>query len=405
MIRFRHRLLSLSLLVALATSGWAQAQPPGPIVVRADFPGGSILVEELNQADRIIRFLPGGHPERGFVAWWYFKLEGLEVGSEITLDVGAKKWAQPDQAQFSHDNRTWHQLDRGESRNGRTVYRHKITATETWFAWGPPFVFKDAQELVDEGVRRSPHATAFELARSRGGRPVPGITIAEPSVAHPSPREICILARQHAWEAGSSWVARGLVEWLISDDPQATALRQRARIHVVPLMDVDNVETGAGGKNQKPRDHYWDWDEAPIYPEVRAAMMRILAAEATGRLDLVLDLHNPGPRDFRNFFYIPAQPLLATPRVKNQESFFQIAKEEITGPMGFTGHLGPTGATYDPVVDTAADCWVALKCRPEVLALVLETPWNTPTSTQVGYRQTGVQLGRTIERYLRQTGP
>jgi hypothetical protein len=100
-------------------------------------------------------------------------------------------------------------------------------------------------------------------------------------------------------------------------------------------------------------------------------------------------------------FYTPAQPLLVAERLTNQNYFLKIAQEEMTGPISFIGQLGPAGATYDPVKDPASDCWIAHNCRPHVVALVLETPWNAPASTQAGYLKTGEQLGRSIERYLR----
>ena len=38
-------------------------------------------------------------------------------------------------------------------------------------------------------------------------------------------------------------------------------------------------------------------------------------------------------------------------------------------------------------------------CRPHVVAVALETPWDTPHSTTDGYRTVGQQLGMAIEAY------
>ena len=38
-----------------------------------------------------------------------------------------------------------------------------------------------------------------------------------------------------------------------------------------------------------------------------------------------------------------------------------------------------------------------------VVAVTLETSWNTPHSTQVGYKQVGRELGMAIERYFRES--
>lgn len=373
------------------------------IVVKADFPGASIHVESIDQENRVIRFTPAIHPDLGLSAWWYFKLEGLQPGSVVTLDVGDKRWARPDQPQFSHDNRTWHLLEKGDYTRERTRYQYRVTNPEVWLAWGPPFRLQESDELIAITQQADASVEIFELARTLGGRPVKALRF--PCTAHPDkpdtpPRQLWVQARQHAWESGSSWVAQGLIEWLISNDPAALALRNRAVVTIVPIMDVDNVEIGAGGKNRKPRDHYWDWDSSPRFPEVRAAIQQLRNMDEKQSLDLFIDLHNPGPYDREIYFYVPAQPLLNPMRASHQTTFLALAREELTGPMGFKGKLGRIGTTYDPTVDTACDCWVAHHCRGSVLALTMETPWNTPHSTQTGYRETGRQLARTIARYV-----
>ena len=61
------------------------------------------------------------------------------------------------------------------------------------------------------------------------------------------------------------------MEWLVSDDPRAETLRKAAKIYVVPIMDIDNVAIGAGGKDQKPHDHNRDWSDQPHWHSVAAA--------------------------------------------------------------------------------------------------------------------------------------
>ena len=82
------------------------------------------------------------------------------------------------------------------------------------------------------------------------------------------PKGVWIQARQHAWESGSSWVGKGLLDWAVSQDPLAVQLRRSTTIHFVPIMDVDSVAEGAGGKDAVPRVHNRDWDASPVYPEV-----------------------------------------------------------------------------------------------------------------------------------------
>lgn len=69
-----------------------------------------------------------------------------------------------------------------------------------------------------------------------------------------------------------------------------------AVIVAVPIMDVDNVERGAGGKEQGPQDHNRDWSDQPYWPEVKAAMVRITEMSKAHDFGVLMDLHNPGPR-------------------------------------------------------------------------------------------------------------
>ena len=369
-----------------------------------DFPGGSAIVRQLDSATATVRILPNSPPDRGWAAWWYFKLEGLSPGTLVTVEVDGRGYALPDCAQFSYDNQTWTQSAPGERRPGAIVYHHRTDAPVLWFAWGPPFVLRDANELIAAVTRDRPYAKAFVLAQTQGGRPVPAVQIIAPAYATTARPVVWIQARQHAWETGGSWVCRGVLEWLLSPDPVATALRERAEIYAVPIMDVDDVERGFGGKNQQPHDQEWDWSATPVFPEVRAAMAKLAELDRNGQLAMYLDLHNPNLNDREIMFYVPAQPLLTPLRVRTQDAFLQIVQKETAGPAGFVGKLGPIGATYDPAIDTAGECWIAQHCRPETISLVMEAPWNVPTGTQAGYRRIGEQLGRAIERFLSERG-
>lgn len=379
----------------------ASADEPAPLRLLSSFPGGSAKVEGLDAKTRIIRVSPAGNTDRGWACWWYFKLEGLVPGELLTLDIGGGVWATPDRAAASADNKTWVHTGIGKREKGRIVYTHKIENKEMWFAWGPPFVPEHAQELADWAAKASPHATAFELCKSREGRSVAAVRISQAGVPEAERLGLWFNARQHAWESGSSWVARGLVEWLVSDDPRAQALRKKATIVVVPIMDADNVATGNGGKNQKPRDHNRDWCDTPHWAETAAAIKAIREWDAAGRFDVFVDLHNPGAGDRSPYFYVSPRDLLSPLGRINLDLFLAAAKEEITGPLRFEGKTLESGAGYDVNWERISKNWVVKNTRKHVLAVCLETSWNTDRSTADNYRRVGRELGLSVERYCR----
>jgi len=413
--------LKLHLCLALVLSGGlfcgsaASLNAATQLHVTSSFPGGSARVLSIGQTNNYVRITPAGDPNRGWPCWWYLRLDGVDTNQPVVLEVVANEatvpgdnpgqtrklsadWSLPAQAAFSTDGTTWEHTAQGDRHGNRSVYRISTSSPTLWLAWGPPFTLKDANQLIEKVCNASPDARSFVLARTREGRPVPGVRIAQVGSQRSS---VWIQARQHAWECGSSWVARGFLEWLVSNDPAAESLRQKADIVVIPIVDVDSVERGQGGKQQQPHDQDEDWGPAAYFPEVRAGMEKLSALAKADRLDLFLDLHNPGAGRHSIMFYIPPVPLLLPERVTNEDNFLNIVREQMTGPIPYVGDIGPCGTTYDPAVDKSVDAWVAAQSRPHVVSLTLETPWNHSASTPAGYIKTGEQMGQCIDLYLR----
>jgi len=402
------RYFCLTLFIACAS---ARAD----LAATSDFEGGSAIVESIDQAAATIRLSPAAPKERGWACWWYVKITGIKPGQTITLDVGpnaayrvpggnrlASTWVTPQRATFSIDGKTWRHTAPGKKRDDRISYTQQVDATEAWFAWGPPFTPRDAGALVESIDKASDHAEAFELCKTRGGRPVPALRIAQPNGDAPR-YGVWVQARQHAWESGASWVGVGLVEWLVSEDERAEALRKRAEIYIVPIMDIDNTAIGAGGKEELPRDHNRDWSDEPHHGSVKAAQEKIVAMHKAGRFDLFIDLHNPGPRDHQPFYFTAPDELLSEAGKRNLARFVAAGREEITGPMKLAEKTRPSGASYDKNWRLISKNWVQGSTSPNVVAVTLETTWDSPYSTVKGYKEVGRQQGLAIERYLRES--
>jgi hypothetical protein len=401
---------------ALAVLLLGVSAPAMDLQVRTDFEGGSVRVESIDQASRVIRFMPGGDPERGWPCWWYLRVDGVARGERLTLDLAgsdlpvrnqgqstskplAASWAMPSRAAFSTDGRTWRQTEPGQRAGDRTRYEVVGDGGPVRVAWGPPFTPRDTDELLEQAGKARPAATSFELARTRAGRPVRGVRVSE--AASPAPPAIWVQARQHAWESGSSWVARGFVEWLLGDDPDARWLRRHAEIFVVPIMDVDNAATGNGGKEANPRDHNRDWDDQPVYPEVAAAQDRLRELAKSGRCDLFLDLHDPAPDDAQPFFFVGPPELLPEPARSLRSRFLELAGSRISGPLVLDKKPRVTGPAYHPLWRQISGQWVTEHGNRHTVAACLETSWNTPQSTTEDYRRVGRQLGQAIADYMR----
>ena len=381
------------------------------IRVMTNFEGGNAEVVSLDQAAGRLRIMPALQEGRGWPCWWSLRLEGVSAGQEITLEVQAQvkpfrpntvlnaSWCQPDFASVSHDGKTWRHTAKAERTAEKiAVYKIKAEGTSLWLAWGPPFVPADAEKLLAEvQAKLGDEAERFELAKTRDGRPVNGIRIGKVD----APKQVWVNARQHAWEAGGAWVGRGLLEWMASDE--AKALRSQCCVHFIPIMDVDNVALGAGGKEALPQDHNRDWSAAPHYPEVAAAQKRITEIQQQYGLDVFMDLHNPGAGDRVPFFFGPfGFERMSGLRQKNYQCWIELAAAHLTGPLKVDPKY--RFATYvktDEERGRMSSGWARANGGEGTISVTLETAWNTPHSTIEGYLTVGAQLGRTVAESLK----
>ena len=156
-----------------------------------------------------------------------------------------------------------------------------------------PYRLSDLDRLLAI-VRASPHASITTIGQTVQGRSLEIIRI----VTEPGVRRVFVRARAHPWEAGSNWVAQGLIERLLRDDDEARAWRERYVLYILPMANKDGVARGLTRFNANGRDLNRNWD-TPADPQLtpeNAALERWLEGMiAAGRKpDLAIELHNDG---------------------------------------------------------------------------------------------------------------
>jgi hypothetical protein len=387
------------------------------ITIDTDFEGGSARVIALDQSSVSVRIMPGGDPERGWPAWWCFRVKGLAKGQLFKVSVVpstsilpfgrpgggrplSRRWAMPDRAAWSADSEHWKQTPPGRQDDDGITYELTATGEDMWVAWGPlvtPAVTNGWLKVV---AAKHECAGMFELSKTREGRTIRGIRI----VSGDSPVEtrpvVWLQARQHAWESGSSWVARGIIEWVTGDSVDAVWLRQNMLTFIVPIMDVDRVVTGDGGKESTPHDHNRDWSDQPHYPEVAAVQRRISTWSAQDRMPVFIDLHNPGPNDREAYYYVPPDEATDDFRKLRLNLFLDEINSAWDAPIPFDRTTRSTGPSYHPLWQQISTTWVIQHSNIKTVSACLETAWNTPGSTTEGYHQVGVSVGTGVSRFL-----
>jgi hypothetical protein len=59
----------------------------------ADFTGGSAKVLKLDPAGNTVGITPADDPKRGWPCWWYFRLDNVDTGKPVVLEVTANQGA------------------------------------------------------------------------------------------------------------------------------------------------------------------------------------------------------------------------------------------------------------------------------------------------------------------------
>lgn len=302
------------------------AMPQGnePIVFNTNFEGGSLgSVERL--ADTAFRIHVQGqqdeHGQNRQASWFYFRMEHVQ-GREVTLtltDLVGEYDGKPGAVPAGPDilpvvsedgGRTWRHVPSGSWDDQKKEMTIRITpgVDAVLVAHVPPYTPSNLDGLLGE-LGQSPRAVAEMIGQTAGGKALHLVTITDPQVPDAQKSHLWIMARQHAWESGTSYVAEGAMRFLVSDDPQAQELRRQAVFSIIPMVDVDGSGAGKVRFNANGYDVNRHWDEVDLrhgdflkrMPEIWYCKKAILAAqrERGGHgIDLLVNLHNTETNEY-----------------------------------------------------------------------------------------------------------
>jgi hypothetical protein len=227
-------------------------------------------------------------------SWYYFRVDNATPGAEYTIDMvglpGEYNY-QPNKGAIqsgtvpvvSSDQLTWTYLDRTDydPKEPRLTLHVRAPAARFWIAHVPPYTNAQLEQL------RKLVKHEEVIGKSVEGRPLYLWTIEPPAGVKPK-ATVWLMFRQHAWEAGSSWVGDGAMRSLLKD---ARGIRWK----ILPFADPDGVAHGGVRFNRNGFDLNRNWDVVdPVkMPEITAQRNAIAKwLKAGNRIDLFFSLHN-----------------------------------------------------------------------------------------------------------------
>jgi murein tripeptide amidase MpaA len=348
----RVRIVTFAVAVAFA------AVPlPAAIRIRTNFEGGNIGKVVAVSPDHLRCGVQGqaDKDNRNRQAdWYYFELSHLPR-TPVTIDLvdlaGEYDYKSPaysvtkgTRPVYSYDRIRWqHFTDRQVTwENQEPHLRLQFTPEQDrlWIAHVPPYTNQDLAALL-RAHRASPYLKTQVTGHTVEGRDMLLLTITNPAIAETKKKVVWLMFRQHAWEAGSSWVGDGAIRFLLSDAGGAARLRDQTIFQIFPMADPDGVAAGRVRFNKNGYDLNRNWDTLdPVkMPEIGAQHKAVLDWVDSGhRIDLFLSLHNT---ETAEYLQAPAEFHALGQRL------WQLLSDRTTfaptGPLRDTGDLSAAG--------------------------------------------------------------
>jgi murein tripeptide amidase MpaA len=355
------------------------------LAIDADFDGGNIAVLHVaaDSADLAIRKDSNGP----WSQWFSFRVRG-GAGRALTLRLAAGASSYPGgwegyRACVSEDGETWTRTATAFDGTTLTI-THTPAGDETWFAYFPPYPLTRHDALLHR-IAAEPGVTRRTLGASLDGRPITCLDMGT------GDRALWILGRQHSGETMASWWMEGALARLTDpDDALAVHLRAAARLHIVPLVNIDGAFRGNLRANAAGTDlnRQWRAPDPARAPEVAA----ILAAMEQTGVDVFLDVH--GDEDLPHVFIdgCDVDPESTPAQVAGVDRFRQAllkASPAFQTKMGYPPSYG--GAEANGIATRA------IGLRFGAVAITLEMPfkealeapdpvagWSPAASSQLG---------------------
>jgi hypothetical protein len=194
---------------------------------------------------------------------------------------------------ISEDGKAWRTVPTDGLPGNRVQLRLTMPGPTLHVARMEPYRVSDLDRLL-EAIRSHREVRIEPIGNTAGGRPLEIVRIGDPSAPH----RVFVRARAHPWEAGSNWVAQGLIQRLLAGDDDAKRFLRVYSVSVLPMANKDGVARGGTRFNLRGTDLNRGWGRPadPLLLPENAALERWLEREiASGRKpQLALELHNDG---------------------------------------------------------------------------------------------------------------
>ncbi|MGB3779614.1 MAG: M14-type cytosolic carboxypeptidase [Tunicatimonas sp.] len=309
-------LLSPLLLSPLLNPAFSQSTPRTPISISTDFEGGNLggirQIDETHWECALAGESDADDRNRQ-ASWYYFRIDGAK-GTPLTIELtdlvgeynykyGSHPVTSETRPVISHDQTHWHHLSDQQVQWNAADTTLRLTFNPerdtVWVAHIPPYTTEPLAQLLTK-YQGYPSVVLRPIGYTPQGRPLQLMTLTNPQVALDQKKVVWLMARQHSWEAGTSYVVDAALRYLLDAAP-GQALLDSIVFQIIPMGDPDGVARGGVRFNAFGHDLNRNWDHvvAEEMPEIAAQKRTITTWLADGHpIDLFLTLHNTESADY-----------------------------------------------------------------------------------------------------------
>lgn len=375
------------------------------IQIDADFENGNVEIVEIIDSSNTITIIPSLENEVNTTrCWFFFRVYNFDKSKPLTVNINYEKSVQsPNNPVYSYNQKDWTKVTAYQE-NMYKSFSGIFTEDTVFFATGFPYTYSDLNIYI-ESIKNKQNVDLSVLTVSESGLNVPKITISDKS-QKTSKNVVWIIARQHAFEAHSNFVVEGIVNYLISPDKEFKKLKKSSDIHIVPMMDVDNVFLGASGRMQTPIDFNRDWNDTIHWNAVETVTEQIAQSIDENIYSMFFDIHSTypgGSSQLYSYFDI----YMKSPESDNMNQFWNFYQEKANfKPIKLSGTEKVKGYVWADQFSGNRTCPDSTEfCfRTQDFSLTLECEWNKrPDGEQwtiESLRKAGEDIGYAICKYL-----
>lgn len=198
---------------------------------------------------------------------FYFKLSGVNgIAPEVKIDLDNDRNGGPFLIEwgsilpyYSYDQINWVQVISTDWASEILTFTvpnaGNCTSDDIFISFGIPYTYTDLIADIATWVATG-YLSETDLGDSSDGRTMYYLTLGT------GPVELGVTCRCHPDEPQSSWLLKGALDFLTSDDALAIQFRSQCKLHIFPMVNPDGVYKGKMRAFDNGEDANRDYDES-----------------------------------------------------------------------------------------------------------------------------------------------